>query len=398
MQSTTPKPQKDIKESSKNVPKKPQFKIIIRRLPLGFTQDELLNQIEPLEDCPTLWFRKANKLMESASFTRAYLAFEDWTKAVEFKQKFNGYVFVDKQGNESAAIVELAVHQDVPTNFAAASAKNDKRVGTLEERPEYKEFLEEFNNLDLHKVTNFDELIRKVEEKEKRQEKGMVCETPLVKFIDQQAFEKEKKRFARLEKHKPKNDRSKVEKPKTDKSQVEKPKNDKPLPDKSKAEKLKTDRPRNDRPKADKPKVEKPKDDKPKVENPKDDKPKVEGSSRRRNRGRNEARTEDHPEKKSTIKLLTRNKNQGDVTDGQSLDKQLELSSSPRISNSSNGEINGKSNLNDSTNDKSEDSENVKVTDEKRRRNTRPEREIYRPPVRNRDNKKEKTPNKDPET
>lgn len=36
--------------------------------------------------------------MEPWSFTRAYLAFENWEKAVDFKNKFAGYVFVDKDG------------------------------------------------------------------------------------------------------------------------------------------------------------------------------------------------------------------------------------------------------------------------------------------------------------
>lgn len=56
--------------------------------------------------------------------------------------------------------------------------------------PEYKAFLEDFNNLILHKVTDFDELISQIEEKEKKMEKGMISETPLVKFLVQQAVEK----------------------------------------------------------------------------------------------------------------------------------------------------------------------------------------------------------------
>jgi hypothetical protein len=72
--------------------------------------------------------------MEPWSFTRAYLVFDDWEKALIFKDKFNGYVFIDKDGNESAAIVELTVHQEIPKSFLADAAKNDRRVGTLEER------------------------------------------------------------------------------------------------------------------------------------------------------------------------------------------------------------------------------------------------------------------------
>lgn len=115
-------------------------------------------------------------------------------------------------GNESAAVVELAVHQDIPKSFEADSVKNDRRVGTLTDSelfepiidvnttllgPEYKAFLEEFNNLILRRVTDFDELIREIEEKEKRLEKGMVCETPLVKFLVLQALEKVRPEWVR---------------------------------------------------------------------------------------------------------------------------------------------------------------------------------------------------------
>lgn len=67
-------------------------------MPSGFTKDEFMQQVEPLDGYKEIWFRKANKIMEPWSFTRVYIAFEDWAKAVEFKDRFNGYVFVDKQG------------------------------------------------------------------------------------------------------------------------------------------------------------------------------------------------------------------------------------------------------------------------------------------------------------
>lgn len=57
-----------------------------------------MEQIEPLEGCNQIWVRKANKSMDPWLFTCAYLSFDDWEKAVQFSQKFNGYVFIDKQG------------------------------------------------------------------------------------------------------------------------------------------------------------------------------------------------------------------------------------------------------------------------------------------------------------
>jgi regulator of nonsense transcripts 3 len=96
---TKPSKNQSKKPPSENAsPSKPKFKLIMRRLPDGLNRETLLNQIEPLDGCVDYWFRRANKTMDPWSFSRAYLVFDDWQKAVEFRNRFNGYVFIDTQG------------------------------------------------------------------------------------------------------------------------------------------------------------------------------------------------------------------------------------------------------------------------------------------------------------
>lgn len=68
-------------------------------------------------------------------------------KALSFAERFNGYVFVDKQGNskdknvqilsiifwgnESMGIVECAPNQTVPKKLGIPAKQSDERVDTL---------------------------------------------------------------------------------------------------------------------------------------------------------------------------------------------------------------------------------------------------------------------------
>ncbi|KAI6173811.1 Choline-phosphate cytidylyltransferase [Aphelenchoides besseyi] len=187
-----------------NEGKKQHFKLVIRRLPPGMNKEDLMNQIEPLDGCSAVWFRPCDPQLAPQGFSRAYVVFEDWERASAFHNRFHNYVFLDRNGTQSVAIVELALHPDVPSSFPENAKKNDERTGTLEKKDDYIAFLKEYNTLAEKKVINFDQLLQELEEKEKQLEKGQVRETPLTNFLIQQAMEKEKKRVARLEHHKQK--------------------------------------------------------------------------------------------------------------------------------------------------------------------------------------------------
>uniref|UniRef100_A0A914HZM6 UPF3 domain-containing protein n=1 Tax=Globodera rostochiensis TaxID=31243 RepID=A0A914HZM6_GLORO len=97
------------------------------------------------------------------------------------------------------AIVELAPNQTVPKQLMDGSAKErDERVDTLTNDVSFLKFLkrreeEAKDGGGPRRVTDFDELVRQLEEKRRRLDEGQVQETPLTEFIRRAALEKARK-------------------------------------------------------------------------------------------------------------------------------------------------------------------------------------------------------------
>uniref|UniRef100_A0A914CHV1 UPF3 domain-containing protein n=1 Tax=Acrobeloides nanus TaxID=290746 RepID=A0A914CHV1_9BILA len=179
---------------SKSSAKKKFIKVVLRRLPFGIEKDELLEQLSPLPPYETFWFRNANLDLLPFAFARAYIVFKEESDAIAFRDQFNGYVFVDKKGNESMGIVEQAPYPDYPKDKRDCAKDSDKHVGTLNEHADYLKFLDEYNSLVSKKVTNFDELVKEIEEKSRTLKKGSVQETPLTDYLYKIAMEKAQRR------------------------------------------------------------------------------------------------------------------------------------------------------------------------------------------------------------
>ncbi|KAI1724324.1 smg-4/UPF3 family domain-containing protein [Ditylenchus destructor] len=181
-------------------PKKACIKLVVRRLPVGLTPEELLEQLQPIPEYQYFWFCKADMDLVPFAFSRAYLAFTNESDAIELASRFNGYVFVDKQGNESAAIVEKAPFQGIVEERANAKER-DRRVNTMNEDAEYLKYVEVYNKSNTKRTTNFDELVAELEEKQKNLKMGFVKETPLTEYIVKQSMlkniTKERKRISR---------------------------------------------------------------------------------------------------------------------------------------------------------------------------------------------------------
>ncbi|CAK5095677.1 unnamed protein product [Meloidogyne enterolobii] len=146
--------------------KEEMAKIVLRRLPPGMSKDELFAQLQPFQSEPcAFWFCPADMEMKPHAFSRAYLVFHEEKDAVQFSERFNGYVFVDK----------------------------------LE--AQYLKFLDQYNqtlNAGTKKVIDFDVLVRQLEEKQRRQEEGMIQETPLTEYINKLSNEKGRKKQQKL--------------------------------------------------------------------------------------------------------------------------------------------------------------------------------------------------------
>ncbi|XP_060935086.1 regulator of nonsense transcripts 3B [Limanda limanda] len=169
--------------------KETMTKIVIRRLPPSLTKEDLEEQLQPLPELDYMEFFSSDTSLFPHLFARAYLNFRNQEDIVLFRDRFDGYVFIDHRGQEYPAIVEFAPFQKTAKKRIK---KRDAKCGTIEEDPDYKKFLEAYNG-DEEKLTSTPEtLLEEIEAKSKE----LVAKrtTPLLDFLkNKQRIREEKK-------------------------------------------------------------------------------------------------------------------------------------------------------------------------------------------------------------
>lgn len=169
--------------------KEAMTKIVIRRLPPTLTREELEEQLQPLPEVDYMEFFSNDTSLYPHLFARAYINFRKQEDIVLFRDRFDGYVFIDSKGQEYPAIVEFAPFQKTAKK---RSKKKDAKCGTIVEDPDYKKFLE-FYNGDEEKLTSTPEtLLEEIEAKSKE----LIAKktTPLLDFLkNKQRLREEKK-------------------------------------------------------------------------------------------------------------------------------------------------------------------------------------------------------------
>lgn len=115
------------------------MQVIVRRLPPTMTEEDFLKQIEPVPDHDYFYFVSADWSLGVNATCRAYINFCNQSDIFIFRDKFDGYVFVDSRGSEYQAIVEFAPFQGLPKG---KSRKKDHKANTIETEPHYLAFLD----------------------------------------------------------------------------------------------------------------------------------------------------------------------------------------------------------------------------------------------------------------
>ena len=72
--------------------------MVIRRLPPDMAADTFTEQVSPLPSHDYLCFVPADPALAPHAFSRAYINFLHLDDILTFRDRFDGYVFVDKQG------------------------------------------------------------------------------------------------------------------------------------------------------------------------------------------------------------------------------------------------------------------------------------------------------------
>uniref|UniRef100_A0A8C5HBC4 UPF3 domain-containing protein n=1 Tax=Gouania willdenowi TaxID=441366 RepID=A0A8C5HBC4_GOUWI len=178
----------DGEKTEKSV-KEAMTKIVIRRLPPSLTKEDLEEQLQPLPEVDYLEFFANDTSLYPHLFARAYINFKNQEDIMLFRDRFDGYVFIDGRGQEYPAIVEFAPFQKTAKR---RSKKKDAKSGTIDDDPDYKKFLEYYNG-DEEKLTSTPEtLLEELEAKSKE----LIAKrtTPLLDFLkNKQRIREEKK-------------------------------------------------------------------------------------------------------------------------------------------------------------------------------------------------------------
>ncbi|XP_039218311.1 regulator of nonsense transcripts 3B isoform X1 [Crotalus tigris] len=167
-------------------------KVVIRRLPPSLTKEQLEEHLQPLPEHDYFEFFSNDSSLYPHMFSRAYINFKNQEDIVLFRDRFDGYVFIDHKGLEYPAIVEFAPFQKAAKK---KNKKKDAKAGTIDEDPEYKKFLESYS-ADDEKLTSTPETL--LEEIEARNKELIAKKTtPLLNFLKNKQRLREEKREER---------------------------------------------------------------------------------------------------------------------------------------------------------------------------------------------------------
>ncbi|KAK7154366.1 hypothetical protein R3I94_007641 [Phoxinus phoxinus] len=169
-------------------------KVVIRRLPPSLSKDQLEEHLSPLPSFDYFEFFPADQSLYPHLFSRAYINFKNPEDIIIFRDRFDGYVFIDNKGQEYPAVVEFAPFQKVSKKKLK---KKDAKAGTIEEDPEYRRFLENYSCDEEKSMANPETLLGEIEAKT-RELIGKRT-TPLLEYIKNKKLEKQRIREEKRE-------------------------------------------------------------------------------------------------------------------------------------------------------------------------------------------------------
>ncbi|XP_074243470.1 regulator of nonsense transcripts 3A isoform X1 [Saimiri boliviensis] len=183
-------------------------KVVIRRLPPGLTKEQLEEQLHPLPAHDYFEFFAADLSLYPHLYSRAYINFRNPDDILLFRDRFDGYIFLDSKGFgvhvknmqdcciglEYPAVVEFAPFQKIAKKKLK---KKDAKTGSIEDDPEYKKFLETYCVEEEKTSTNPEMLLGEMEAKTRE----LIARrtTPLLEYIKNRKLEKQRIREEKRE-------------------------------------------------------------------------------------------------------------------------------------------------------------------------------------------------------
>ena len=201
-------------------------KLIIRHLPPNLTEDVFKETLDLPTDSNSHWYLAGPVSADLGYFatSRAYVTFTRTDDLILFKEKYDGYVFVDtKGGGEYRAQVDLAPFQESPKSKKVP--RNDRKVATLDKDPDYLKFVESLSASKSDSNVNAAELnLKELETRDRELKLSNGCPkitTPLIEFVlkkkgdrsrkkgDENRLQEDRNRRGNNRRHQSKNERTK---------------------------------------------------------------------------------------------------------------------------------------------------------------------------------------------
>nr|XP_034971416.1 regulator of nonsense transcripts 3A-like isoform X2 [Zootoca vivipara] len=181
------KPQREDKRAALS-------KVVIRRLPPSFTKEQLEEQLHPLPAHDYFEFCTSDASLYPHLYSRAYINFRNPDDILLFRDRFDGYVFIDSKGLEYPAVVEFAPFQKISKKKLK---KKDAKAGSIEDDPEYRKFLESYCAEEEKICANPETLLGEIEAKTRE----LIARrtTPLLEYIKNRKLEKQRIREEKRE-------------------------------------------------------------------------------------------------------------------------------------------------------------------------------------------------------
>ncbi|XP_077199768.1 regulator of nonsense transcripts 3A isoform X5 [Paroedura picta] len=199
------KPQREEKRAALS-------KVVIRRLPPSFTKEQLEEQLHPLPAHDYFEFCTSDPSLYPHLYSRAYINFRNPDDILLFRDRFDGYVFIDNKVQscqrfiltevnlpgvvslEYPAVVEFAPFQKISKKKLK---KKDAKAGSIEDDPEYRKFLESYCAEEEKICANPETLLGEIEAKTRE----LIARrtTPLLEYIKNRKIEKQRIREEKRE-------------------------------------------------------------------------------------------------------------------------------------------------------------------------------------------------------
>ncbi|KAM4860161.1 regulator of nonsense transcripts 3A isoform 6-T6 [Thomomys bottae] len=137
-------------------------KVVLRRLPPGLTKERLEELLRPLPAHDYFEVVAADLSLYPHLFSRAYINFRNPDDILLFRDRFDGYIFIGNKGLEYPAVVEFAPFQKIAKKKLK---KKDTKTGSIEDDPDYKQFLETYSVEEEKTSANPETLLGEIEAK-----------------------------------------------------------------------------------------------------------------------------------------------------------------------------------------------------------------------------------------